>query len=88
MSPHQDWTDAVFELSSFDATQQLGELGGNHVRMETGESFGVLGVKRNSEDIDWAGSGRVLVEPLTRVGAAEGSHQGWSPREKLLISVA
>jgi hypothetical protein len=42
--------------------QRRGESGGNHVDMETGESFWVSGVKKNGEDRHWAGSGKVLVE--------------------------
>jgi hypothetical protein len=42
--------------------QRRGESGGNYVDMETGESFWVSGVKKNSEDRHWAGSGKVLVE--------------------------
>jgi hypothetical protein len=42
--------------------QRRGESGGNHVDMETGESFWVSGVKKNGEDRHWAGSGRVLIE--------------------------
>lgn len=36
--------------------------GGNSVDMETGESLWVSGVKKNGEDRQWAGSGKVLVE--------------------------
>jgi hypothetical protein len=42
--------------------QRRGAAGGNHIDMETGESFWVSGVKKNGEDRHWAGSGRVLVE--------------------------
>jgi hypothetical protein len=42
--------------------QRRGESGGNYVDMQTGESFWVSGVKKNSEDRHWAGSGKVLVE--------------------------
>jgi hypothetical protein len=42
--------------------QRRGEAGGNHVDMETGESFCVSGVKKNGEDRHSAGSGKVLVE--------------------------
>jgi hypothetical protein len=42
--------------------QRRGESGGNYVDMETGESFGVSGVKKNGEDRHWAGSGKVLIE--------------------------
>jgi len=43
--------------------QRRAESGGNYVDMETGESFGVSGVKKNGEDRHWAGSGKVLIEP-------------------------
>jgi hypothetical protein len=36
--------------------------GGNHVDIETGESFWVSGLKKNGEDRHWAGSGKVQVE--------------------------
>ena len=36
--------------------QRCGELGGNYVDMEKGES--VSGVKKNGEDRHWAGSGK------------------------------
>ncbi|MGD0901505.1 MAG: hypothetical protein ABR924_01060 [Terracidiphilus sp.] len=42
--------------------QRRGEMGGNYVDMETGESFWIFGVKKNGEDRHWAGSGKVLVE--------------------------
>lgn len=42
--------------------QRRGESGGNYVDMETGESFWVSGVKKNSQDRHWAGSGKVLLE--------------------------
>ncbi len=35
---------------------------GNYVDLRTGEFFWVSGVKRNSEDRHWAGSGKVLIE--------------------------
>ena len=35
---------------------------GNYVDVKTGEIFWVSGVKRNSADRHWAGSGRVLIE--------------------------
>src|ERR1022692_1417805 len=42
--------------------QRRGDSGGNHIDMETGESFWVSGVKKNGQDRHWAGSGKVLVE--------------------------
>ena len=42
--------------------QRRGESGGNHIDMETGQSFWVSGVKKNGQDRHWAGSGKVLVE--------------------------
>lgn len=42
--------------------QRRGDAGGNHIDMETGESFWVSGVKKNGEDRHWAGSGKVLIE--------------------------
>jgi hypothetical protein len=42
--------------------QRRGASGGNHVDMETGQSFWVSGVKKNGEDRHWAGSGKVLIE--------------------------
>jgi hypothetical protein len=42
--------------------QQRGESGGNHVDLETGESFWVSGVKKNGQDRHRAGSGMVLIE--------------------------
>src|SRR5437868_3685109 len=42
--------------------QRRGDLGGNYVDMETGESFWISGVKKNGEDRHWAGSGKVLIE--------------------------
>ncbi|MGA2896548.1 MAG: hypothetical protein ABSE27_02990 [Acidobacteriaceae bacterium] len=42
--------------------QRRGDGGGNHIDMETGESFWVSGVKKNGEDRHWAGSGKVLIE--------------------------
>jgi hypothetical protein len=42
--------------------QRRGTSGGNYVDMETGESFWVSGVKKDSEDRHWAGSGKVLIE--------------------------
>jgi hypothetical protein len=42
--------------------QRRGEMGGNYIDMETGESFWVSGVKKNGEDRHWAGAGRVLIE--------------------------
>jgi hypothetical protein len=42
--------------------QRRGELGGNYIDIETGESFWISGVKRNGEDRHWAGSGKVLIE--------------------------
>jgi len=35
---------------------------GNYVDLKTGEVFWISGVKRNSEDRHWAGSGKVLIE--------------------------
>ena len=42
--------------------QRRDESGGNHIDMETGESFWISGMKKNGEDRHWAGSGKVLVE--------------------------
>jgi hypothetical protein len=42
--------------------QRRGDAGGNHIDMETGESYWVSGVKKNGEDRHWAGSGKILVE--------------------------
>jgi len=42
--------------------QRRGVSGGNYVDMETGESFWVSGVKKNGEDRNRAGSGKVFVE--------------------------
>ena len=42
--------------------QRRGEMGGNYVDMESGESFWVSGVKKDGEDRHWAGSGKVLIE--------------------------
>jgi hypothetical protein len=42
--------------------QRRGEMGGNYVDMETGESFWISGVKKNGEDRHWAGSGKVRIE--------------------------
>jgi hypothetical protein len=42
--------------------QRRGDAGGNHIDMETGESFWVSGVKKNGEDRHWAGSGKVQIE--------------------------
>ena len=42
--------------------QRRGDAGGNHVDMETGQSYWVSGVKKNGEDRHWAGTGKVLVE--------------------------
>jgi hypothetical protein len=42
--------------------QRRGDSGGNYIDMETGESFWVSGVKKNSQDRRWAGSGQVLIE--------------------------
>jgi len=42
--------------------QRRGASGGNYSDMETGESFGVSGVKKNGEDRHWAGSGKVLID--------------------------
>jgi hypothetical protein len=42
--------------------QRRGESGGNYVDMETGESFWVSGVKKNGQDLHWAGSGKVRLE--------------------------
>jgi len=47
--------------------QRRGESGGNYADMEPGESFWVSGVKKNSEDRHWAGSGKVLVEAAALV---------------------
>ena len=35
---------------------------GNYIDLITGEVFWISGVKRNSEDRHWAGSGKVLLE--------------------------
>ena len=35
---------------------------GNYIDLKTGEFFWVSGVKRNSADRHWAGSGKVLIE--------------------------
>jgi hypothetical protein len=42
--------------------QRRGDAGGNHIDMETAESFWISGVKKNGEDRHWAGSEKVLVE--------------------------
>jgi len=42
--------------------QRRGDMGGNYVDMETGQSFWISGVKKNGEDRHWAGSGKILVE--------------------------
>jgi hypothetical protein len=42
--------------------QRRGDAGGNHIDMESGESYWVSGVKKNGEDRHWAGSGKVLIE--------------------------
>jgi hypothetical protein len=42
--------------------QRRCESGGNHIDMETGESFWISGVKKNGQDRHWAGSGKVSVE--------------------------
>ena len=42
--------------------QRRSDSGGNHIDMETGESFWVSGVKKNGEDRRRAGSGKVLIE--------------------------
>jgi len=39
--------------------QRGGDSGGNYIDTETGESFWVSGVKKNSQDRRWAGSGQV-----------------------------
>jgi hypothetical protein len=39
--------------------QRRGDSGGNYIDMETGETFWVSGVKKNSQDRHWAGSGQV-----------------------------
>jgi len=59
------------------ALKQGASGSGNFFDLETGESYWVSGVKRDSNDRHWAGSGKVLVEAaavdeyLSIVGKAE-----------------
>jgi hypothetical protein len=42
--------------------QRRGDSGGNYIDLATGESFWVSGIKKNGQDRQWAGSGKVLIE--------------------------
>lgn len=42
--------------------QRRGDSGGNHIDMETGESFWISRIKKNGQDRHWAGAGKVLIE--------------------------
>jgi hypothetical protein len=42
--------------------QRRGDSGGNHIDIETGESFWISRIKKNGQDRHWAGAGKVLIE--------------------------
>jgi len=48
------------------ALRRISAAGGNHIDVDTGETYWVSGVKKNREDRHWAGRGPVTLDEDVR----------------------